>query len=65
MSATVTATPTGTVLGKLSTLDRFLPVWILVAMAVGLLAAERSPAWAPPWTPSTWTASRCPSPSAC
>jgi ACR3 family arsenite transporter len=25
------------VIGKLSALDRYLPVWILIAMAVGLL----------------------------
>jgi ACR3 family arsenite transporter len=43
MSATVTATPTGTVVGKLATLDRFLPVWILAAMAVGLLAGRAIP----------------------
>jgi arsenite transporter len=30
------AAPAG-VVGKLSTLDRFVPVWIAVAMAVGLL----------------------------
>jgi len=31
------------VLGKLSTLDRFLPVWILIAMAVGLLLGRVVP----------------------
>ncbi|WP_308286116.1 ACR3 family arsenite efflux transporter [Actinomycetospora soli] len=31
------------VVGKLSTLDRFLPVWILAAMAVGLLAGRLVP----------------------
>ncbi|MBT0567279.1 ACR3 family arsenite efflux transporter [Williamsia sp. CHRR-6] len=36
MSATDTTEPTGGVVGKLSTLDRFLPVWIGVAMAAGL-----------------------------
>ncbi|WP_326938112.1 ACR3 family arsenite efflux transporter [Amycolatopsis cynarae] len=36
------AAPTG-VVGKLSTLDRFLPVWIAAAMALGLLAGRWIP----------------------
>jgi arsenite transporter/arsenate reductase (thioredoxin) len=42
--ATDTATPAASgVVAKLSTLDRFLPVWILVAVAVGLLAGRLVP----------------------
>ncbi|MGH3518124.1 MAG: ACR3 family arsenite efflux transporter [Haloechinothrix sp.] len=37
-----TPAPTG-VVGKLSTLDRFLPLWIAAAMVVGLLAARWIP----------------------
>ena len=35
--------PRSGVVGKLSTLDRFLPVWILAAMAVGLLGGRLIP----------------------
>lgn len=35
-----------TVAGKMSVLDRFLPVWIIAAMAVGC-----SDAWCPAWPP--------------
>ena len=41
MSATTTDHPA--VVGKLSTLDRFLPVWIGVAMAAGLLLGRMIP----------------------
>jgi ACR3 family arsenite transporter len=42
VSITEQAAPAG-VVGKLSTLDRFLPVWIGAAMVVGLLAGR----WVP------------------
>ena len=37
MSTTQQQAPDDAVVARLSTLDRFLPVWILVAMAAGLL----------------------------
>ncbi|WP_433288854.1 ACR3 family arsenite efflux transporter [Pseudonocardia sp. CA-142604] len=40
-------TSSAPVVAKLSTLDRFLPVWILVAMAVGLLAGREIPGLGP------------------
>ncbi|MCA1695509.1 MAG: arsenical-resistance protein, partial [Actinobacteria bacterium] len=41
---TTTDTPPASgVVGKLSTLDRFLPVWIAAAMLVGLLAGRGIP----------------------
>lgn len=40
---TDTATPAPAVVGKLSTLDRFLPVWIGAAMIVGLLLGRTIP----------------------
>ncbi|MGV0774458.1 ACR3 family arsenite efflux transporter [Mycolicibacterium elephantis] len=43
MSTTASTAPTAPVVGKLSTLDRFLPVWIGVAMAAGLLLGR----WVP------------------
>ena len=36
-----------TVAGKMSVLDRFLPVWIIAAMAVGLLLGRLVPGLAP------------------
>ncbi|MCB0923827.1 MAG: arsenical-resistance protein, partial [Mycobacterium sp.] len=39
----MTTAPAGPVVGKLSTLDRFLPVWIVIAMAGGLLLGR----WVP------------------
>ena len=38
-----TTTEGGAVVGKLSTLDRYLPIWILAAMALGLLAGRLIP----------------------
>ncbi|BDU04558.1 ACR3 family arsenite efflux transporter [Rhodococcus pyridinivorans] len=43
MSETVTTTEHPAVVGKLSTLDRFLPVWIGVAMVAGLLLGRMIP----------------------
>ena len=62
--ATTTEHPA--VVGKLSTLDRFLPVWIGVAMVAGLLLGRLIPGLGRrPVTPSRSTASRCRSRSAC
>lgn len=43
MTSTTTAHTASPVAAKLSTLDRFLPVWILVAMGVGLLLGRIIP----------------------
>ncbi len=51
------------VVGKLSTLDRFLPVWIGVAMVVGLLLAAGCQVSGTSWRPCRSTGSACPSPS--
>ena len=42
-SVSTPAAPAEAVVGKLSTLDRFLPVWIGVAMLVGLLLGRGVP----------------------
>lgn len=43
MTGTVDHQPAPAVVGKLSTLDRFLPVWIGLAMAAGLLLGRWIP----------------------
>lgn len=43
MNATADTAEHPAVAGKLSTLDRFLPVWIGVAMAAGLLLGRNVP----------------------
>ena len=47
MSTEQTTHPDAAVVAKLSTLDRFLPVWILAAMALGLLLGRSIPGLAP------------------
>ncbi len=61
----VSTTEHPAVVGKLSTLDRFLPVWIGVAMVAGLLLGRMIPGWVMPCPRWRSTASRCRSPSAC
>ncbi len=48
MSEATTAHQHPAVVGKLSTLDRFLPVWIGVAMVAGLLLGRMIPGSATP-----------------
>ena len=53
------------VAGRLSTLDRLLPVWILAAMAVGLLLGRLVPGLAEALDAVKVGRSRCRSHSAC
>jgi hypothetical protein len=49
---TATSDADAPVLERLSTLDRFLPVWIIAAMALGIGLGRATHRW-----PATWT--RC------
>ena len=53
------------VLQRLSTLDRFLPVWIIAAMAAGLLLGRLIPGLDDALSQSRSATSACPSPSGC
>jgi ACR3 family arsenite efflux pump ArsB len=50
-----------TVLARLSPLDRLLPLWILLAMAGGLLLGRLVPGWGQ----CRWVTPRCPLPWGC
>lgn len=61
----MSAAPDQAVAGRLSFLDRYLAVWILAAMAVGLGLGRLVPGLGTALAEVTVTGYRCPSLSAC